>query len=75
MNQQLEKAKLKWLDAIEKDGLVWDNHVSDLQHWNSVAAKTYGVRSIPQTFLINRDGTIAAINPRTNLEEALLQIL
>ena len=75
VNQQMDKAKQKWLQAIEKDGLVWDSHVSDLQHWNSIAAKTYGVRSIPQTFLINRDGTIAAINPRNNLEEALLKIL
>jgi len=73
--EQTEKAKQKWIKAIEKDGLLWAEHVSDLQYWNSVAAKTYGVRSIPQTFLINRDGTIAAINPRNNLEEALLKIL
>ena len=75
IEKQLDKAKKKWVAAIEKDGLAWDAHVSDLQHWNSVAAKTYGVRSIPQTFLIDRDGTIAAINPRNNLEEALLKIL
>jgi thiol-disulfide isomerase/thioredoxin len=75
INSQMDKAKQKWLQAIEKDGLEWDSHVSDLQHWNSIAAKTYGVRSIPQTFLINRDGTIAAINPRKNLEEAILKIL
>ena len=73
--QQLDKAKNRWIQAIEKDGLTWNTHVSDLQHWNSVAAKTYGVRSIPQTFLIDRDGTISAINPRTNLEEAILKIL
>lgn len=72
---QLETAKKKWVDAIEKDGLVWDAHVSDLKHWNSIAAQTYGVRSIPQTFLIDRDGKISAINPRNNLEEAILKIL
>jgi hypothetical protein len=33
------------------------------------------VRSIPKTFLIDRDGTIAALNPRSNLEEQLLKIL
>jgi thiol-disulfide isomerase/thioredoxin len=73
--EQMEKAKGRWIKAIEKDGLIWETHVSDLQHWNSIAAKTYGVRSIPQTFLINRDGKIAAINPRNNLEEAILKIL
>ncbi len=75
IDQQMKQAKQRWVDAIEKDGLVWDSHVSDLQHWNSPAAKIYGVRSIPQTFLIDRDGTIAAINPRYNLEEAILKLL
>src|SRR5690606_21714469 len=48
IDQQMKQAKQRWVDAIEKDGLVWDSHVSDLQHWNSPAAKIYGVRSIPQ---------------------------
>ncbi len=75
LTKQLDKAKERWIAAIEKDGLKWDAHVSDLQHWNSIAAKTYGVSSIPKTFLIDRDGTIAAIDPRYNLEEALLKVL
>lgn len=60
-----------WVTAIKQDGLVWDNHVSDLQFWNSAPAATYGVRSIPHTFLIDRQGNIAAINPRANLEEVV----
>lgn len=67
--------KSAWEAAIQQDGLVWDNHVSDLQFWNSAPAATYGVRSIPSTFLIDRNGNIAAINPRTNLEEQLLKVL
>lgn len=64
-----------WVSAIKQDGLVWDNHVSDLQFWNSAPAATYGVRSIPHTFLIDRNGNIAAINPRNNLEEELMKVL
>jgi len=70
-----ESGKQRWQDAIQKDGLLWDNHVSDLQHWGSAPAATYGVSSIPKTFLIGRDGKIVAINPRSNLEEALLKAL
>ena len=70
-----ESGKQRWQDAIKKDGLLWDNHVSDLQHWGSAPAATYGVSSIPKTFLIGRDGKVVAINPRSNLEEALLKVL
>jgi len=65
---QLEKSKKRWLDAIKKDKLAWDNHVSDLKKWDSAGAALYGVRSIPTTFLIDRDGNIAALNPRNDLE-------
>ena len=75
LNQQLENAKKRWVDAIEKDELIWDNHVSDLKYWNSIAAQTYGVRSIPQTFLIDQNGNIAATNPRFTLEEEIKKLL
>ncbi len=71
MKQMEEDGKRRWKEAIEKDGLIWPNHVSDLRHWASAPAATYGVSSIPKTFLIGRDGNIIAINPRANLEEQL----
>ena len=64
-----------WVAAIKQDGLVWDGHVSDLQFWSSAPAGVYGVRSIPSTFLIDRQGNISAINPRTDLEAQLLKVL
>lgn len=67
--------KEKWIQAIQQDGLIWPNHVSDLKQWDCVPAATYGVRAIPKTFLIGRDGKIIAINPRDNLEEELLKVL
>ena len=73
--EALARSKSRWEAAIKKDKLTWDNHVSDLLKWDTPAAKAYGVTGIPKTFLIDRDGTIAAINPRFNLEEALLKVL
>jgi len=75
LENQMRSQKQRWLKAIEKDNLKWDSHVSDLKKWESTAAATYGVSSIPRTFLIDRDGKIAAINPRHNLEQAVSGLL
>ncbi len=56
----LDKTKASWEAAIKKDGLKWKYHVSDLKGWNSAAAATYGVRSIPSAFLIDENGVIVA---------------
>jgi peroxiredoxin len=70
-----QESKDKWIEAIKQDGLIWSNHVSDLKFWDSAPAAVYGVRAIPKTFLIGKDGKIVAVNPRTNLEEELLKVL
>ncbi|MEL6390690.1 MAG: TlpA disulfide reductase family protein, partial [Bacteroidota bacterium] len=75
IDNQMRAQKQRWVQAIKKDNLKWDTHVSDLKKWESAAASTYGVSSIPRTFLIDRDGKIAAINPRRNLEQAVTAIL
>ena len=59
----LDQDKAKWVKAIESDGLTW-NHVSDLASWNSVAGAAYGIKSIPQSFLIDPKGRIIAKNLR-----------
>lgn len=56
-------AKEAWLKAIHKDGLAW-TQVSDLKFWENDVAKLYGVRAIPQNFLIGPDGKIVAKNIR-----------
>ena len=75
IDKQLAKEKRKWREAIAKDKLVWDHHVSDLKKWESMGAALYGVKSIPTTFLIGRDGKIAALNPKANLEEKIKQFI
>jgi len=56
----LDQKKEDWLAAIKKDKLGEWKHVSDLLFWNSVAAKTYGVESIPFTVLLDKEGKIIA---------------
>jgi len=75
LESQMKNQKKRWLDAIAKDNLKWDTHVSDLRKWDSQAAAAYGVRSIPRTFLLDRDGKIAYVNPRRNLEQAVQSLL
>lgn len=71
----LDNKKENWEAAIQKDGLVWPNHVSDLKGWGSAAAKLYGVSSIPCTFLLDREGRILARGLRgPELERALQQL-
>lgn len=62
----LDGSKDAWQTAIETDGLIWKNHVSDLKKWRSEAAALYGVSSIPSSFLIDANGIVIAKNLRGN---------
>jgi peroxiredoxin len=55
--------KDKWLKAIHDDKLTW-THVSDLKYGNNEVALQYGIKSIPQNFLIDPQGKIIAKNIR-----------
>ena len=41
-------------------------HVSNLQYWSDPIARSWGIRSIPATFLIDENGVIIAKNLRGN---------
>jgi thiol-disulfide isomerase/thioredoxin len=66
-NVSLDNNADAWKNAIEKDGLTWENHVSDLKGWQSEGARIYGVNSIPMNFLIDENGVIIAKNLRGSL--------
>jgi len=72
----LDKDKTAWETAIKADKLIWGNHVSDLQGWNSKYAGIYGIRGIPFNFLIDADGIIVSKNLRgPALEQTLSSLL
>lgn len=71
----LDKDKNEWTKAIQNDNLWQWKHGSDLQYWNCVPAKLYGVQSIPSNFLIDPKGKIVAKNLRgQQLIDALTEI-
>jgi len=59
----LDRTKGEWIKAIADDKLPW-TQVSDLNYFNSVAAKLYNVKAIPANFLLDEKGIIIAVNLR-----------
>ena len=55
----LDKDAAKWKEAISKDNLTW-NQISNLKFWEEPIAVTYGVQSIPATYLLDASGKIIA---------------
>lgn len=60
----LDADKNLWKKAIQKDGLVWPDHVSDLKVWNNEASQKYAVEGIPYNVLVNDKGIIIDKNLR-----------
>ena len=72
----LDTQMSSWTHAIEEDGLIWPNHVSDLQGWKSFITTLYKFNSIPHTVLVGKDGNIIAEGLRgPELEQKLAEIL
>jgi len=72
----LDRDVAKWQRAIDQDGLVWPNHISDLKGWGGMATELYGINSIPHAILIDKDGTVIATHLRGNqLERELDKLL
>jgi len=66
--------KQAWINAIKTDGLSW-LQVSDLKAWQNTAALDYGVKAIPENFLIDPSGKIIAKNLRgQDLRSKLTQL-
>jgi thiol-disulfide isomerase/thioredoxin len=57
----LDEDRAKWMQAVREDGLIWNNHVSDLAGWNSSVVPLYKIESIPFPVLIDQQGKIVAL--------------
>jgi len=74
LSVSLDNDKKKWLQAIEKDGLLWQQ-VSDLKGWKNDVAALYGIHAVPANFLIDPNGKIIAQDLRGEaLQEKLNQL-
>ncbi len=63
-----------WLTAIKTDGLPW-HQVSNLDGPRDAIARTYNIRTIPATFILNEKGEIVAKNLRGATLEAKVKEL
>ena len=69
----LDQDRERWVKAINDDGLLWSNHVSDLKFWQNEAARTYSVQSIPRTILVDKNGLVVSRDLRGEGLEAKLK--
>jgi thiol-disulfide isomerase/thioredoxin len=70
----LDTDKELWVKAIQKDQLTWAQ-VSDLKAWNNGASMVYGIKGIPFSVLLDKNGIIIAKNLRgAELEKKLKEI-
>jgi len=69
----VDKDKNKWLKAVADDGLIWTN-VSEANGWNEIT-DLYGVKAVPQNFLLDPNGIIIEKNISAPNLTALLEDL
>ncbi|NLZ94694.1 MAG: AhpC/TSA family protein [Bacteroidales bacterium] len=71
----LDQDKDKWIEGIEELEMTWPQ-MSDLKLWESEAVALYGIRSIPHTVLLDKEGKIIAKDLRgEELQEKLAELL
>lgn len=71
----LDKNKEKWLLALEREKMQWDNVLDDNEFLSDIV-KEYEVNAIPNSFLISEKGVILANNPTMQeLEDYLNKLL
>ena len=69
----IETDENRWKAAIQKDGLVWPYHISEMQRFKSPIVQGYGVREIPTKYFLNPKLQIIAVNPTVDELQKLLQ--
>lgn len=58
----IDKDMDKWMSAVKKDGLAWENLIDTRGEESEILAKYGATSSVPQNFLIGKDGFILAKN-------------
>ncbi len=67
--------KESWLQAIKSDSLIWENHVSELNGWETTVVDEFNIEGIPFTVLIDKEGYIIGLNlSGIELENKLIEL-
>ncbi len=71
----LDENKKDWAKAVKKDRISW-MQVNDDGGWQAKTAIQWNIMQIPTSYLIDKDGRVAAIDlERSDLEKAVKQLL
>ncbi len=70
----VDESRKLWEKAILKDELPW-TQLSEVIGWNADTPVEYGVRAVPQNFLIDPEGKIIAKNLEPDVLEPLLRTI
>lgn len=72
----IDTDKLKWMEAVKQDGLVWPQLIDDVEPgkpgWYGKLFTNFRGDSVPLSFLITPEGRIIEINPAIQKLEKLL---
>ena len=67
----LDMDKMKWMNAIQKDKLAYEQLI-DAKGFDAKSALLFGVEALPNSYLFDASGKLVAINPTE--EEITIQI-
>ena len=63
--ESYDDARSRVMGFMDENGMDWPNHFDGLW-WNNAYAKRLGVRSLPASLLLDREGRTVAVNLRGN---------
>jgi peroxiredoxin len=71
----LDESKSDWLKAVKQDKIKWPQ-VIDSGGWEASTAARWSIEAIPTSYLIDKDGTLIAMNLEgKELEKALKNLM
>lgn len=65
----------QWEKGIETDKLMWRHHASDLKKWRSPIVKTYDLKAIPASYILDSNGVIIGKDLKGEALHAFLDAL
>jgi thiol-disulfide isomerase/thioredoxin len=69
----VEHRESSWERVIEQDGLVWENHIIALDLFKNPILESYGIRSIPNLFLVDPKGIIIGVGMKPQELKRILE--
>ncbi|MDX1911857.1 MAG: TlpA disulfide reductase family protein [Saprospiraceae bacterium] len=68
----VEPNERSWKRAIEQDQMRWKYHAMESSEFDGLQTQLFNVKSIPATFLLNREGVIMGVNLKPHYMDKML---